>query len=230
MLLNNTIAISGASRGIGLSIAKIFAHNGWTVFTAARKKVDLNRMQVYWEKHFPDNKLHCTIADLSTKEGCVLFASNIKTHTDQLSILVNNVGQFSPGTLLDGPINQLDQFLQTNVLSAHYLTRALSSLLYQTPQSCLFTIGSIAATAWPEHMATYALSKAALHAWHKGIQIELKEKNVASCLIIPGGTYTSSWAGIDIDPNELLSPEEVAALVWKHKNGKEKEVIILKEE
>lgn len=228
-MTNNSIAISGASRGIGLSIAKLFAAYNWTVFTAARKKRDLDQMQADWKRNFPESNLHCTVADLSTPEGCELFASNIKPHTDQLAVLVNNVGQFVPGTLLDGPNNQLDHFFKTNVLSAHYLTRALSSLLYKTPQSCLFTIGSIGVTEWPQHMASYALSKAALHAWHRGVRLELSEKGVNTCLIIPGGTYTSSWDSVDIDPNELLKPEEVAALVWKHKDGSKEEVVIVKE-
>lgn len=224
----NIIAISGASRGIGLSIARLFASHHWTIFVAAREKRYLDQMQAVWKKDFPESTLHCTAADLSTHEGCALFALNIKEHSDQLTILVNNVGQFSPGTLLDGATDQLEQFLQTNLLSAHYLTRALSPLLSKTPQSCLFTIGSIAATEWPEEMTTYALSKAALHAWHHGIRQELKKKKVNTCLIIPGGTYTSSWDGVDIDPSELLTPQEVAALVWKHKHGEKEEVTLVK--
>lgn len=225
----NTIAISGASSGIGLSIAQLFARHHWSVFVAARQKTALDQMQLIWKKKFPESTLHCTVADLSTQEGCILFASNIKKHSPQLNILVNNVGQFSSGTLLGGATDQLEHFLRTNLLSAHFLTRALSPLLLKTPQSCLFTIGSIAAIAWPEEMATYALSKAALHAWHRGVRLELKKTEVNTCLIIPGGTYTSSWDGVDIDPDELLKPQEVAALVWKHKAGDKEEVTIVKE-
>ena len=225
----DTIAISGASRGIGLSIAKLFARHHWTIFVAARDKIDLDQMQLLWKKDFPKSKLHCTVADLSTQEGCTLFTENINKHSSQLTILVNNVGQFSPGTLLGGATDQLEHFLQTNLLSAHYLTRALSPLLSKTPKSCLFTIGSIAATTWPAEMATYALSKAALHAWHHGVRLELKKKEVNTCLIIPGGTYTSSWDEVDIDPDKLLTPQEVATLVWKHKDGGKEEVVIVKE-
>lgn len=103
-------------------------------------------------------------------------------------------------------------------------------MLFARTHSQLFTIGSIAADHWPLEMAAYALSKASLHAWHRGIRKELMEQDIDTVLIIPGGTFTSSWDGIDIDPDELLAPEDIAQLVWDNwKNkGSQEEVTIVK--
>lgn len=223
MQSKGTIAISGASRGIGLATAEIFAQNGWTVFVAARTAQGLEQMQEKWAKDYPQSQLHTVVADLGTKEGCLHFAHAIGQHTTALNILLNNVGTFVPDTLLDGNIDTLAHFMQVNLFSAHYLTYALKELLFQADQARLMTIGSVAVTDWPAHMATYALSKAALHAWHKGITKELAAHKVATSLIIPGATYTSSWEGIDVDPNDLLKASDVAQLVWDNRWAQETE-------
>jgi len=229
--MDKIIVISGGSRGIGLAIAQIFAHHGWTIFTAARSKEDIGQMRKNWEKDYPNSRLYAQIADLSTEKGCNDFISMIKTHTDRLNVLVNNVGQFSPGNLLDGSSDQLAQFFNVNILSAHYLTRGVRALLLNTPASKLFTIGSIAGHKPPPAMAAYALSKTALHAWHTAIREELLVNNIPAILIIPGATYTSSWKGVDVDPNDLLSPQQVAQLIWEHweDNKTIEEVTILKD-
>lgn len=230
MLNNQTIVISGGTRGIGYAIAQVFASHGWRVFTAGRSKGDLEKMQETWQNEYPKSQLYGVSADLSTKKGCHDFVSNIKKYTDHVHVLVNNIGQFALGTLLGGEEDQLAHFLSTNVLSAHYLTRGLRSLLSADIHSQLFTIGSVAADNWPSEMAAYALSKVSLHAWHRGIRKELKEQGIGSVLIIPGATFTSSWDGVDIDPNDLLAPEDIAQLVWENweNKGSQEEVTIVK--
>lgn len=211
---SRSIVISGGTRGIGRAVAACFAQAAWQVATAARTEEELIAMQAYWKTHFPQSPLLTCEADLSTIQGCERFAELLKREQRPIDIVVNNVGTFAPGTLLEGPNDQLMHFLRTNLLSAHYFTRTCLPLLRQSSQAHLFTIGSVAATDWPSHMATYALSKEVLHAWHKGVQLELADTSIATTLIVPGATYTSSWNGVDIDPSTLLKPEAVAIAVY----------------
>lgn len=209
------VAISGVGRGIGRAIAHAFGASGWTVFGAARTAADLEELQQYWqEKAFP-GKLHLFTADLSTEQACTKWAEAIQSETQHLDALINNVGQFAPGTLLEGPVNQLADFMQINVLSAHYLSRALLPLLKNDKRTFLLTIGSVATTDWPAPMASYALSKYALEGWHRIIRQELAATQISCTLLRPGATYTSSWDGVDVDPSTLLDPGQLAQLVLR---------------
>lgn len=208
---HQVIAISGGSRGIGLAIAKQFAEKGWQVAIAARSAAALAQLQQQWQTNeWPP--LLIFAGDLSQAEDCQKWGTFLQQHCTQLAALVNNLGAFAPGSLLDGPVDQLEHFLATNMLSAHYLTRACLPLLKNAPMANILTIGSVATTDWPEALAAYALSKHALEAWHRQLGRELAGTPIRTSLLRPGATFTSSWDGVDIDPTLLLDADRVAAI------------------
>lgn len=208
---HQVIAISGGSRGIGLAIAKQLAEKGWQVAIAARSAIELAQLQQDWQANeWPP--LLVFAGDLSQAEDCAKWGQYLQQHCTQIAALVHNLGAFAPGTLLEGPVDQLEHFLATNVLSAHYLTRACLPLLEKAALANILTIGSVASTDWPMDLAAYALSKHALEAWHRQLAKELAGTNIRTSLLRPGATFTSSWDGVDIDPALLLSSDRVAAL------------------
>jgi NAD(P)-dependent dehydrogenase (short-subunit alcohol dehydrogenase family) len=218
-LLNNamptkTIAISGGSRGIGRATAEAFARQGWTVAVAARTAPALDAMRADWSVQFPAAALHTFVADLATPDGCQAWADALATDCPAIDALVHNAGAFAPATLLHGD-DPLPQFLATNLLSAHYLTRACLPTLRASGAGHIVTIGSVATTDWPPPMSAYALSKYALEGWHRAIATELATEGIRTTLIRPGGTFTSSWDGVPVDPATLLRAEQVAHWVWQ---------------
>lgn len=215
MSATRTIVISGVGRGIGQAIAHAFGQAGWTVFGAARSLTDLENLQAYWQAQAFVGKLYVFSADLGTPAGCQQWATAIREQTTHLDALIHNVGAFAPGTLLDSSDNQLITFLQVNVLSAHYLSRALLPLLRAGERAHLLTIGSVATTDWPAAMTNYAISKHTLEAWHRALSRELAGTTVKCTLLRPGATYTSSWHGVAVDPATLLAPEQIAQLVLR---------------
>lgn len=210
-----TIAISGASAGIGLACAQYFAHKGWNVAIAARSEKDLHALAKRWLVDFPDSELHTYAADLSEKLACQAWATGLSQKLAKLDVLVHNLGRFEPGTLLGGAEDQLDDLLATNVLSAHHLTRALLPLMQKANSARIVTIGSVGTTDWPEPLAAYSISKYALEGWHRQISKELLPLGIRTSLIRPGATHTRSWDGVDVDPNTLLKAEQVAKLVGR---------------
>ena len=205
------IAIGGGSRGIGLAIAKKLAKKGWQVAIAARSSTALTQLKQLWQANgWPP--LLVFAGDLSNAEACEQWGGYLQKHCTRLDALVHNLGTFAPGSLLEGPIDQLEKFLATNVLSAHYLTRACLPLLKKAALANILTIGSVASTYWPAELAAYALSKHTLEAWHRQLAKELAGTNIRTSLLRPGATFTSSWDGVDIDPELLLDAQSVAAI------------------
>ena len=206
---HQVIAISGGSRGIGLAIAKKMAEQGWQLAIAARSATALGELEKVWQANdwLP---LLIFAGDLSKATDCEQWGGYLQQNCNQLAALVNNLGAFAPGSLSEGPVDQLEKFLATNVLSAHYLTRACLPLLKKAALAKILTIGSVASTDWPMELAAYALSKHALEAWHRQLAKELAGTNIRTSLLRPGATFTSSWDGVDIDPALLLDANRVA--------------------
>ena len=209
----STIAISGASAGIGLAIAERFAREGWSVSIAARNEDDLQRLRERWPKEFPNSQLRTVSLDLSERAAPAAWASFLADAFHKLDVLVHNLGRFEPGMLLDGADNQLTELMTTNVLSAHRLTRAMLPLLQKSSAGQMITIGSVGTTDWAPGLAAYNLSKYAMEGWHRQMSKELQALHIRTTLIRPGATYTRSWDGVEVDPSTLLQPEQVAATV-----------------
>ena len=207
------IAISGASAGIGLAIAEHFAAQSWHVSISSRTQDDLLNLEKRWATDYPESQLHTISLDMAQPAAAEVWAEAIQERFGRLDVLVHNLGQFQPGTLLGGEVEQLTNLINTNLLSAHYLTRAMLPFLKQAETANMITIGSVATTDWPAPLAAYSISKYALEGWHRAIQKELLQYRVQTTLIRPGATYTRSWEGVEVDPKTLLQPAQIARLV-----------------
>jgi short-subunit dehydrogenase len=207
------IVITGASKGIGRAIAERCARGGKEVLAVARGQGELDSMQTAW-KQLTKSKLHTVAADLSTLEGVKQVARFTREQSTKVTALINNVGVFRPGSLLSQDGDHLPDLLNLNLLAAHRLTRELLPAMLENEQGHLITIGSVAATDFPEHMAAYTVSKYALHGWHYAVTKELKGSPVRTTLVVPGATLTAAWEGQDYDPEHILHPARVADSIW----------------
>lgn len=219
------VAVSGASAGIGLATAEFFAKHGWRVSIAARTEKDLAQIHERWAASYPKQELLTYVADLTNAAETKQWAAAIEQKFGQLDVLVHNLGHFQPGTLLDGPADQLADFFAVNVVSAHQLTRACLPILKQAGKAQMITIGSVATTDWPAPLAAYSLSKYALEGWHREVSKELQTHNIRTTLVRPGATFTRSWDGVEIDPNTLLSAQQVAEQVGRAVLNAEREYL-----
>lgn len=200
---------------MGWATALTLGKAGCKVAIAARDANRLRECEVYWREQDCPGQLYTCTTDLSDQAGVLHWADQLTTDFPQLDVLINNLGAFAPGELLQGPAGQLEQFLRTNVLSSHYLTRVCLPLMQQANHALLVTIGSVATLDEPAAMAAYTLSKQAQESWHRLVARELEGTSVGCLLVRPGATYTHSWAGIDVDPATLLSAQQVADWVFR---------------
>ncbi|MCB0636622.1 MAG: SDR family oxidoreductase [Lewinella sp.] len=227
----NYVAITGATHGIGRAAAEHFAGRGWNVAIGARNQDELADLAADWSARFPASELVTIAADLGTPAGWAAFNEQLLTRWPRLNLLLNNLGVFAPGSLLSGPADQLSQFLHTNLLCAHALTRGVLPLLRQAGRAHIITIGSVAVYDQPTHMPAYSISKAALHAWHHYLRAELADTHIRASLLVPGATYTRSWEGVDVNPSHLLQPEQLAATIgrlWDDNQAQDTDQLIIR--
>lgn len=212
--MNPIAVVTGATKGIGRAIAEIFAQNGFDVFVCARTVTDLEKMKLDWSGQYPDSNLYVFPADLGKKDDLVQFAEYIKNHTASIDVLVNNAGLFLPGGITDSRSGTLETLMETNVYSAYHLTRALLPAILKRGKGHVFNMCSVASLMAYPNGSIYSITKYALLGFSKSLRLELQTKGIKVTSIMPGATWSDSWAGVDLPEERLMQPSDIAKTVW----------------
>jgi short-subunit dehydrogenase len=208
------IVVTGASKGIGKSVAESFAQKfrGCHLILCARHMSGT----MPWQQELTKN-LGCRVtsfdADLSKREGIEAFADQVMQACDVVDVLVNNAGFFEPGSVHDEPEGTLERMLDINLLSAYHLTRRIIPGMKVRRSGHVFNICSVAALQAYPNGGAYSISKWALLGFSKNLREEMKPHGVKVTAVHPGATLTASWDGFDIDPARIMESEDVAAMI-----------------
>src|SRR5688572_8265938 len=181
--------ISGATKGIGKATAERFAKAGFDLFLGARSNADLISLKHQLESTYKV-KVHIKPTDFGKKSDVILFAEFIKSNTQQVNVLVNNVGQYMVGNLFENPADKFSEQLNVNLMSAHWLTGALIPMMQKNKEGHIFTLGSILSTRLRESAAFYTISKHALRTWHQLLFEYAREHHIKATLVLPSSTIT----------------------------------------
>jgi short-subunit dehydrogenase len=141
------------------------------------------------------------------------FADFVQQHFQQVDVLINNVGMFSPGSVLDEEDANLTTQLQVNFNTAYTLCKRIGKQMRENQSGYIINICSIAAVQPVNQAGSYTVTKMALHGLTKVLRLELMQHNVKVTAISPGSTLTSSWEGTPIPKERFISAEDVANAV-----------------
>lgn len=215
--MQKVAVISGASRGIGKAIAEKYLNQGFKVFISGRSVERLNEFKSSLSEIEQAN-LYTFSGDMGNKDEVFAFAKFVETNSDTVNILVNNAGQFVPGTIAGEPDGTLEHLMQTNVNSAYYLTRALLPIILRSSLPHIFNICSTASIMAFTNGGSYCISKFALLGFSKVLRAELMDSKVKVTSVLPGPTLTDSWAGSNLPENRFVKAEDIAELVFTCSN------------
>jgi len=207
------IVITGASRGLGFSMAEAFAAEGHDLLLTGRHEIRLYQALESLMGRFPDQIIKAKPFDLGSKQGAVDFGHWVLGLGVVPDILINNAGTFEPGRLVDEPDGQIEQMLQINLLSAYHLTRVLLPGMIERKSGHIFNICSIAALQAYPNGGSYSISKFALSGFSKNLREELKPYAIKVTGIYPGAVYTDSWADSGVEPGRIMKPSDIAATI-----------------
>jgi len=195
--------VSGGTKGIGRAIVELFLENGFKVYTSARN------LDSSWHH---ENLIQFQ-ADLASKEGIISFVDKIKEHEEVIDILVNNVGVFIPGSLLEEEEGNFETQINTNLASSYHLTRGTIAQIRKSDKPYIFSICSTASITPYMNGGSYCISKYAQLGFTKVLREELKEEKIKVSAVMPGATLTNSWAGTDLPTERFINPDSVAQLI-----------------
>lgn len=219
LLKGKTAIITGASSGIGRSIAIMFAQNGASVCLTGRREEELQRVvseirsaggtAIYYVGDVCLEKTHKGISDLISQEF------------GQLDIAVNNAGMVGPiKPVAEFDLNEWNQVQNTNSTAAFLGVKHQIPLMVKSGGgSIIFTSSFVGSRVGLPGMSSYGTAKASLLALAKGIAADYSDKKIRANVILPGGVNTDmagdqqqrEWAANLHAMKRLAEPEEIAS-------------------
>jgi short-subunit dehydrogenase len=207
------IVITGASRGLGKAIAEAFAKDGHRILLTSKNVDTLKDTASNLSQQFRQSSFEYFAADISNKEGCKALADWVYGFNAPIDILINNAGSFVPGSVHNEPDGQLELMLQTNLFSAYHLTRALLPPMILQKSGHIFNLCSIASVQAYANGGSYSISKFAMLGFGKNLREELKPHHIKVTNILPGATYTDSWAATGMPEDRFMAAADVATMI-----------------
>jgi len=192
-LTDKVAVVTGASKGIGLAIARSLAAEGaYVVAGAQHGSPELDLLA-------EGGRVVSVKVDLSTPTGPAALIDAAVEAFAGIDILVNNVGAVRPR--LDGFLAMTDEDwlwgLNLNLLAAVRTTRAALPHLLQHPASTIVTISSVNAFLPDPGVIDYSAAKAALTNFCKSLSKEFGPRGVRVNTVSPGPVQTDLWLGKD---------------------------------
>jgi short-subunit dehydrogenase len=223
--------ITGATKGMGRSIAIAFAKEGINLAVCSRNESDLLKFKQELQQINPKIKVFTQLADGSIKEQLLKFAGAAEQELGFISILVNNLGMFDPASILDESENAFGKQLNTNLMPAYHLYRYFGKSMMAAREGHIFTICSVAALNPIAEAGTYSVTKFALLGLSRVMRLEMMPHNVKVTAVIPGSTLTNSWEGTTIEKDKFVLPDDIASAivnVYKMSPGANVDELIIK--
>jgi short-subunit dehydrogenase len=193
-----TALITGASSGMGLEYAKLFAASKKDLVLVARRKERLEKLaQELSAAH--GVKVQVIPEDLSDPAAPGRIAEEIARRGLEIEYLVNNAGFGTNGAFIrSDPAKQLEM-IQVNIAALVALTRAFVPQMVRRGHGRVLNIGSTAGFQPGPFMAVYYASKSFVNSFTEALWYELKGTGVTATVSCPGATATefSALAGND---------------------------------
>ena len=139
--MNRTVLITGASSGIGIELAKLFAYDGHNLVLIARRKMQLEKLAFELTNKY-SVKITIITKDLSQPESPDEIFKELKEKSIQIDILVNCAGTQIYGKFQKTDIEQELQLIQINMVSLTQLTKLALEGMLKRGSGKILNIGS----------------------------------------------------------------------------------------
>src|ERR1700687_3424668 len=186
---NKTALITGASFGIGMEFARIFAREDYTLVLAARIADRRRQLASELEKAHSTRSLILAV-DL-TEPGAPAYVLDQTTRADiQVDVLVNNAGFGQYGLFAENDLEECLRQIQLNVTTLTHLTRLYLPAMMERRSGRVMNVASTAAFQPGPLMAVYYATKAYVLHFSEAIANELQGTGVTVTCLCPGPTAT----------------------------------------
>lgn len=189
--------VTGASSGIGLELARVFAAEGHDVLVVAE---DADIESVPGELIAHGQHAEALRVDLSTADGVDELRDRIAAIGRPVDAIALNAGvAVGGGSFLDTPLDEHLRMIELDVKGVVHLAHHVASDMVRRGEGRILVTSSVAGLLPGPYYATYAASKSFVQSFSEALREELKDKGVTVTALQPGPTDTEFFdrAGMD---------------------------------
>ncbi len=198
-LLEGKVAIiTGASRGIGSGIAKIFAQQGaqvaFTYSSSAESALVLEKELLAF-----GTKAKGYQSNAANFEEAQKLVDDVLADFGTVDILINNAGITKDNLLMRMSEEDFDKVIEINLKSVFNMTKAVQKIMLKNRAGSIVNMSSVVGVKGNAGQANYAASKAGMIGFTKSIALELGSRNIRCNAIAPGFIETEMTAKLNED-------------------------------
>ena len=193
--------ITGASSGIGLELAKLFAGNGYDLLVAA----DETLAEAASTLHELGAQVTPVQVDLAESDGVEQLAGSIASSGRPVDALCLNAGVGESGPFIETLLEDDLRLISTNITSAVHLAKRVVPGMVERGQGRILVTSSIASIAPAPNQALYGGSKSFLQSFAEALRQELKGTGVTVTSLMPGPTETNFFSRAALEHTALGS-------------------------
>lgn len=182
-----TTLITGASGGIGMELARVFAREGHDLFITARREDRLNNLKIELETNYKI-EVHVLAVDLSEREAPQALFKYAEKNNLTVNILVNNAGVGDYGLFHQANWKRQETMIDLNMKSLAYLTHLFLPKMIGLDSAYIMNVASNAAFQPGPTMSIYYATKHFVLAFSEAIADELRYSGVSVTALCPGPT------------------------------------------
>lgn len=185
LLQGKTAIITGASRGIGRGIAKVFAEQGanvaFTYSSSVQAAEELEKeLSAYGVKvkGYQSNAANFNEAQKLVDDVIAAFGT--------VDILINNAGITKDNLLMRISEEDFDKVIEVNLKSVFNMTKAVQRIMLKNKAGSIINMSSVVGVKGNAGQTNYAASKAGVIGFSKSVALELGSRNIRCNVIAPG--------------------------------------------
>jgi short-subunit dehydrogenase len=208
---DSSVLITGASQGIGRSIAITFAATTRRpLLLLARSEDKLKETEELCKKAGATN-VACLICDATDEDQ--LSALQIPDDMPEPGIIVNNAGSYLYKKVTETSAEEYQKQIDLNLFTAVNVTNKFLPGLRKFDRSLILNICSIGSLQGLGESGAYSSAKHALLGYTRSLRDELKNTDIGVTAINLGQTHSPSWSESTMSPAKLINPSDVSSLI-----------------
>jgi short-subunit dehydrogenase len=215
-LKDKTAIVTGASKGIGAAVARLFAEAGANLMLVSRTRKDLETLANELRNQ---TRVEIFPMDVTDPDACADVFKKALYEFGRIDVLVNNAGFHARGPVREVDAEALGRIIDVNLKAPVMLTRKALPYLEEAGGGAIINIASLHGKLPSVGASTYSASKFGLRVFTLALYEELKGTGIKAAVISPGpvdtGFIMDNLDAVDdiVFSQPISTPEEVARAV-----------------
>jgi len=213
-LKTKNVLLTGASGGIGESLALELARSGCNLFLTGRNEEKLRLLKNNILSTKEDVRVYYKSCDLEKEDDLKSLVSNIRDTIRSVDILINCAGVFIVKPICETTVEDYEKCFNVNVKAPFFLSKVFSKDMIEKKWGRIVNIGSSSSYNGYKETSLYCASKHALLGISRSLYDELKSYNIKTFCFSPGSVKTKMGKKVkNQDFSTFIEPEELSKYI-----------------